>query len=704
MSIIPIYIKPYEDELIYSWIHRLAKINEISVENLLTAYTSKKSTKVDSLGYDMNSVLPEIVENIRTKVDIKELLISHSTFNFHSKMMEPAYQKRCINAILRKPSPTNTSINNLIDKIRYCPECMKEDTSPYLHTAHHVTDVKVCYKHGCALQEYKHRSKGKEFSFDSNYYSECENVNDSELAYAQYAYQLNKNETTSDLSDIHKLLQSKIKEAGYTPQNNYQTLHEDMMKWQHAALVDFEIADFLNKRLSHGYYFDTKHLVTLLMYFFSDVQDLLNELKGAPIISTYRCSECGYEYIATEISQKHGWGCPKCAESINPHEYIENIVHTMTDGEYEMVGKFESMDKKVEFHHKSCDAYFSTLPRSFIFDSVRCSCQRRVIVDEARKIINNDGRFKLIKFVSTNQPVTIQHKKCGCICDYTYSHFISSFRCKQCDSALGSTMTPKMFAARVEALVGDEYEIVKGFVNQDTKIVLKHMNCGKEQEFWPHAFLDGQRCRYCHKQMTPIQLSQLLQQYSKGRYVITKHINTLYEIKDTQTNETIKLPPLKIRQEIMRPTPSDILPVDNRCDVEIFDAWDIGFNYLIQYKKQNGHISVAKYEHYMKYALGHWCNRQRRAYANGTLKPLRQKKLEDVGFDFDPLETEWNRRYEQYQRYIKEKGTADISRRTDFEGEHLGAWVETQRKMHKNDKMSQERIDKLKILNPEIFD
>ena len=79
------------------------------------------------------------------------------------------------------------------------------------------------------------------------------------------------------------------------------------------------------------------------------------------------------------------------------------------------------------------------------------------------------------------------------------------------------------------------------------------------------------------------------------------------------------------------------------------------------------------------------------------------QKLKEIGFDFDPLETEWERRYEQYKRYIKETGTAEIARRKDYEGEHLGAWVETQRKWLKAGKMSAERIKKMHDLDPERF-
>lgn len=58
----------------------------------------------------------------------------------------------------------------------------------------------------------------------------------------------------------------------------------------------------------------------------------------------------------------------------------------------------------------------------------------------------------------------------------------------------------------------------------------------------------------------------------------------------------------------------------------------------------------------------------------------RIKKLDEIGFVFDLLENEWNRRYEQYKRYIKETKTSYIPRRFIYEEEKLGAWVDTQKK------------------------
>ena len=44
-----------------------------------------------------------------------------------------------------------------------------------------------------------------------------------------------------------------------------------------------------------------------------------------------------------------------------------------------------------------------------------------------------------------------------------------------------------------------------------------------------------------------------------------------------------------------------------------------------------------------------------------------------------------------------------MSRRTDFEGVHLGSWFHTQIKSYEAGEMSKRRIDKMKKINPEIF-
>lgn len=133
------------------------------------------------------------------------------------------------------------------------------------------------------------------------------------------------------------------------------------------------------------------------------------------------------------------------------------------------------------------------------------------------------------------------------------------------------------------------------------------------------------------------------------------------------------------------------------------DAWEDKLKLLMKYKAEFGSTNIEKRASYKGEALGRWCIKQRDDNRNGKLTEERRQKLLALGFDFDPLETEWNRRFEQYKRYIEQTGQYYISRRTDFEGEHLGAWVETQRKWNRNGKMSEKRKNMLLSINPELF-
>lgn len=59
--------------------------------------------------------------------------------------------------------------------------------------------------------------------------------------------------------------------------------------------------------------------------------------------------------------------------------------------------------------------------------------------------------------------------------------------------------------------------------------------------------------------------------------------------------------------------------------------------------------------------------------------------------------------YSIYKRYIKDTGTSYIPRRFIYEEEKLGAWVDTQKKRYKVEKLSRKRIDKLLELDKDFF-
>jgi len=137
--------------------------------------------------------------------------------------------------------------------------------------------------------------------------------------------------------------------------------------------------------------------------------------------------------------------------------------------------------------------------------------------------------------------------------------------------------------------------------------------------------------------------------------------------------------------------------------------WNLRYELLRQYKKDKGDCLVPKSFAVDGVALGKWVNTQRVQYhkfqkdeQSGKITQDRINKLDAVGFDWDPRETQWNLRYELLRQYKKDKGDCQVPKSFAVDGVALGRWVNTQRvQYHKfqNDeqsaKITQDRINKL---------
>ncbi len=112
--------------------------------------------------------------------------------------------------------------------------------------------------------------------------------------------------------------------------------------------------------------------------------------------------------------------------------------------------------------------------------------------------------------------------------------------------------------------------------------------------------------------------------------------------------------------------------------------WQIRYQELRQYVEQNGDALVPRSHP----TLGLWVKQQRSAYNNSKLSTERIKRLNIIGFSWDPIEQEWQIRYQELKQYIEQNGDAlvPISHPT------LGSWIGSQRNSRKAGKLSDDRI------------
>ena len=89
--------------------------------------------------------------------------------------------------------------------------------------------------------------------------------------------------------------------------------------------------------------------------------------------------------------------------------------------------------------------------------------------------------------------------------------------------------------------------------------------------------------------------------------------------------------------------------------------------------------------------LGSWAGWQRKNYQKEILSTDRIKRLEDVGFVWDSLESQWKEMFTMLKEYKDKHGDCYVPRQW-AENKQLGGWVLTQRTSYSDGILSKDRI------------
>ena len=636
MGIIPIVKMYYPDELLYSWVCRLAKANGLTLKEFYREYLGAENAEYSCLNYDIKQNFVLLCESRYWKTDVVKLFLNTTTFRFEAMMMTEEQQARIVNNVFGIQNRLNTSVNKMVKNVNICPECMKEDIEkfgePYLHCSHQLSGIQTCYKHKCLLHVFT-GEKGCACDYDQKDYTEMQATIsiESNNAYSEYEYALFQSNINTNKWIVRDILLEHINEMG-----KEQFLGE-FGKWKYHDLVDYDVERVLKEKvLGRPRNLLKNELIPMAMFLYPDVNELIQKMKEKSldsVISEYTCPNCGKTYISTPFLNEELFGCPFCNADRSEQEILSDIFEK---NGYELKSEFESLGKPVLLYHRECDSTISLRPRSFLFENVRCICRMRVTYKEAKQQVENSGMFELIEYANTYSPCKIRAKECGHIFNIYYNNFLKLPRCKIC---FPRKETTENLANKINIETNGEYKLIGEYINADTKIKIFHNVCGTITEYLPRNYRIGKVCPVCNA-------------------------------KSVEENKN--------------------------------ENWNKMYRILCDYKNTFGNTTIPAKMVYDSVSLGSWCMCQRVAYNAGTLSEERLEKLQSIGFSFDPKEDEWNRRYEQYKRYIKQNGN-DILIETDFEGEHLGKWVQTQRGMYKAGKLSAERYEKLQSIGF-IFD
>lgn len=703
MAIIPIVTQPYPDETLLSWCLRLAKINEVSPRLFVASYFGEEAVpKAKAIYPDLRRGFVNFCHSLNVDENFGNLYLSLSTLSFESLALSPSMQSKIVNMIFRPESGLNTGCNYFYKNFYLCPECLKEDIEnhgeAYIHRSHQLSNVQYCYKHCCSLYIVD-RTKDLEYDLNKNILTkQVTEVPPSidDLNYAKYSQLLLTMKVQSNVNYIYNLIFETLKQNNMSDESIYKKYFSKNV----AKFLNREKASYrwINGTLS----LPIKEMVLVLIQLFPDVNKFKALLPEWHIILQKHCNDCNQIFYTTSYLEKTGWGCTFCDSKISDEELFERIVDIGGDHEYIVKEKFNGLSQKINLYHKKCKKDFLVEPRDFLYLTTRCSCNIFLSRDVAEKQMKPFKNFKLIEFSGSSLPAKIYHKGCNQVFEKTaFRDFIETPKCPLCEQI--QKTTPEIFKQKVVDLVGDEYEVLSNITNLESMVQIKHSRCGNIQLYEGNDFLTGSRCNHCTSNARKLKIERLLFEYAGNRYSIVERNSHYYILHDAVTNKEIKIRPAHIIQEIVRPTPSEVLPTDHQATRKNYSTWDMWIQLCKEYYEEFGTLRPIKNEHYKGRCIGDWCSTTRTAFNRGQLTKCQIEDLKSVGFCFNPILDSWEERFNEYKEYVIATGDYNPQEKVIYNGNKVGKWVRNQRHEYANGKLNIIYEQKLLEFNPNIF-
>ena len=160
---------------------------------------------------------------------------------------------------------------------------------------------------------------------------------------------------------------------------------------------------------------------------------------------------------------------------------------------------------------------------------------KRKTTDEFKKEIENlvGNEYSLLsEYINCHTKVKMLHLKCNNVYWVKPNDFQQGYRCPHCYGR--QKRTNKEFRDEVFSLVGNEYSVLSEYINNSTKIKLKHNICGNIYETTPQIFLTGCRCPHCYggiRKTTSDFKNKVLELVGNEYSVLSEYINSKTKIK-----------------------------------------------------------------------------------------------------------------------------------------------------------------------------
>lgn len=214
---------------------------------------------------------------------------------------------------------------------------------------------------------------------------------------------------------------------------------------------------------------------------------------------------CGQIILKRPNDLLNGYGCNEC----NKHRKMDNTMFlerldNIYDGEY--IALEEYVDSHTDIHFKHiCGTVFKTKPCRLIHHQRKCpKCKQNPTpteteVKEMIKTCKGGDEYLLVSdYEKMHKRAKFLHIKCGETFMMKPTEFIrSGKRCSHCSGV--RKYTTETFKDKVLKITNGYYLVLGDYVNNKTKIKMKHLKCGNVWDVRPDCFLHGSRCPECSR-------------------------------------------------------------------------------------------------------------------------------------------------------------------------------------------------------------
>lgn len=218
-------------------------------------------------------------------------------------------------------------------------------------------------------------------------------------------------------------------------------------------------------------------------------------------------NKCGYDWDITPMDILGGHGCPKCAGNIvKTNDDFKEDICELVGNEYTVLGEYINNNTKILMKHNMCNYEWSITPNGFLSGNRCPKCGGKIkdktttyFKKEVFELVGNE--YEVVgEYISALDYIEMKHNDNCCKSPNFITKpnwFLTGRKCPQCFGT--HNKTDEEFKKEIYELVGNEYDILGEYINCETKVLIKHNNCGHEWKVIPNNFTRGTRCPCCNQ-------------------------------------------------------------------------------------------------------------------------------------------------------------------------------------------------------------